>query len=776
MTASVFSKCRRYWHRVGLVPALAFSFFLITSKPTGTDALAQTLSTTTATFDLNADLREEDQFYNLPYPSDFRLDENGQPDLSGFPVFSKHGVGLFKRLKTIASDRTGFPTTAAGYFRFDQPLAPLNVEQLIPAENDSPILLIDIDRNSPERGRLFPVVASTLSPDPFYVPEHLLAVSPYPGIVLQPNRQYAYVIRDSIKDASGQALQTTDIFSQLRAGEIPQGQMRRKFLAYLLYQPLWETLDKLGIGRESVVVATVFTTGDVVADMATLSDQVLGDYQPDIRSLEHDPSYTISDLDYCKFAANIKLPQFQKGFPPYFEYDEQEGLFQWDENGHLRRQRYQTVPVVLTLPKTPMPPEGYPLVAYYHGTGGLSTQLVDRGPVPQPVLERLINQGPIPELNRLPDRGPADVVGRHGFASVASALPLNPERLDNIAAIVFSELLDGRIYLNPVNLSAYRDTFRQGVIEQRLLLSALENLQISPEQLGSCEGPTLPTEKTHFQLQTESVIALGQSQGAQYAVMMAAIEPKVRAVVPTGSGGFWALLFSILANSDDRQTALEDSLPGYCAELLEAGFLADELPSDCTVDDFREIGRLLGQTLKQSEPLNHLYPALRLLQGAWESVEPMVYMPRIARRPLPNHPVRSIYQPVGQFDSDFPEEVFDALALAGGLQQAGPVLWPEMQTSLALEGLDGILSYPVSQNMMSETGLPYTGIVVQHPGDGIKNSHTIFSQRLDVKFQYGCFIESLQQSGTATVLAPRPVLPPCLFPSNQHRQNVANEE
>ncbi|NEQ54518.1 MAG: hypothetical protein F6K11_31035 [Leptolyngbya sp. SIO3F4] len=722
MTSSVFPKCLRHWLRVSLAPGIALSFIFITSNLAKTAVLGQTPQATTATFDLNADLQDQSEFYNLPYPSDFRLDANGQPDLSAFPVFSKHNFGLFKRLKTIANDRPGFPTTAAGYFRFNQPLESLDIEQLIPAEIDSPILLIDIDRNSPERGRLFPIVASTPEPDPYYVPEHLLAVSPFPGIVLKPNRQYAYVVRDSLKDANGQTLNTPDLFAQLRQGGIPKGDIRRKFLAYVLYKPLWETLELLGITRESVVVATVFTTGDVVAEMANISDQVLEDYQPNIRSLKRDPSQVISDIDYCKFTAKIRLPQFQKGFPPYFFYQEREGLFVFDSNGKLRRQRSQTVPVVITLPKTSMPPEGYPLVAYYHGTEGLSTQVIDRGPSPRP------------GRSRLPDRGPADVVGSQGFASVSSALPLNPERLNNIAAVVFSDLLDGRIYLNPVNLSAYRDTFRQGVIEQRLLLSALERLRIAPDALDGCEGPTLPAGETHFRLQTESVIALGQSQGAQFAVMMAAVEPKIRAVVPTGSGGFWSLLFSELAGPNGPD------------------------------EDIREIGRLLGQVLKRSEPLNHLYPALRLLQSSWESVEPMVYMPRIAQRPLPNHPVRSIYQPVGQGDSDFPEVVFNAVALASGVQQAGPTLWPEMQDSLALEGFDGILSYPVSQNLLSETGVPYTGVVVQYEGDGIADPHTIFSQRLDVKYQYSCFMKSFQQSDMGTVLSPRPVLPPCLFP------------
>ncbi|MCG8362296.1 MAG: hypothetical protein MJA27_03060, partial [Pseudanabaenales cyanobacterium] len=254
-----FSERLRRWCRIGLAPSFISILYFINLFQT--TVVAQAPTAAIATFDLNADLQNPDQFYNLPYPSDLRLGANGRPDLSGFPVFSKP-FGLVRRLKTIASDRPGFPTTAAGYFRFNQPLAPLDIDQLIPTAIDAPILLIDIGRNSPERGRLFPIVASTPASDPFYVPEHLLAVSPFPGIVLKPNRQYAYVVRRSLKDANGRALQATEVFAQLRQGRIPTGQIRRKFRADLLYRPLWETLDQLGIDRDSVVVATVFTTGD----------------------------------------------------------------------------------------------------------------------------------------------------------------------------------------------------------------------------------------------------------------------------------------------------------------------------------------------------------------------------------------------------------------------------------------------------------------------------------------------------------------------------------
>ncbi|MGK7891048.1 MAG: hypothetical protein AB4042_17100, partial [Leptolyngbyaceae cyanobacterium] len=228
-----------------------------------------------------------------------------------------------------------------------------------------------------------------------------------------------------------------------------------------------------------------------------------------------------------------------------------------------------------------------------------------------------------------------------------------------------------------------------------------------------------------------STIALGQSQGAQYAAMMGAVEPKVKAVVPTGSGGMWSLLFQELANSGDPE--------------------------------FAPIANLLVRTIQKRDRLDHLYPALRLLQSSWEAAESMVYMPRMAQNPLPGHPVRSIYQPVGQGDSAFPEPIFDAMALATGVQQAGPELWPGMQRSLALANLDGISDYPVSGNLTNRNGDRYTGIVVQFEGDGLADPHTIFSQLDEVKYQYGCFMESVKQKGVGTVSQPRPIFLPCNF-------------
>lgn len=362
-------------------------------------------------------------------------------------------------------------------------------------------------------------------------------------------------------------------------------------------------------------------------------------------------------------------------------------------------QRQEFARVVISLPKQPMPADGYPLMLYYHGSNGLSTQVVDRG---------LIT---VPGGTEAPGLGPAHVVAESGFAAVGSALPLNPERFP---------IPISNAYLNPLNLAAYPATFQQGVIEQRLLLDALERLRIDPAVVTDCPGLSLPPGATAFQFQTDSVVALGQSHGAQYAVMMAAVEPRLRAVAPTGSGGFWPLL------------AAENQL-----------------------------SPIIGLVLGTFQPLDYLNPGLHLLETAWEPADPIVYAPRIAQNPLPDQPVRSIYQPVGQGDTQFPESVFNAMALASGVQQAGEILWSDMQQSLALNNLNGIVPYPVVTNVQSDQGIPYTGVVVQFPGDGIADPHTIFSQLDSVKYQYRCFFQTAQTLGTAIVPDPDGVRTAC---------------
>lgn len=643
-----------------------------------------------AVFDLDLDLGDPARFYDLPYPIDLRLRGDGTPDLAAFPVAANQFVAA---VKSIAERRPAFPAVPVFTGRFTGPIATRAVADVIPATPDAPLLLLDVDPASPDRGRLFPLVATTPPPDA-YVPDNALAVAALPGLALPPGRRYAFVVRRGAGDADGAPLGVPAALLQLAAGGTPPG--AHGGAARALYAPLWTTLDQLGIPRDDVAAATVFSVGDVVAEFAAQADALVA----------RDPvAVTDVTLDevhprFCELRGHVRMPQYQRGVPPFDTL----GDFALGADDLPARQREEDVPVVVTLPRQPMPAGGYPLVLYFHGSGGLAAQVVDRGPIVTPGGEPV------------PGEGPAHVLAAHGIATAAAALPLNPERLPGAAS---------RAYLNLRNLAAYPYTFRQGAIEQRLLLDALGRLRLAVDTTAGCDGIALPAGEPLLRLRTDAVVIQGQSMGGQYANYVGAIEPHAVAVIPTGSGGLWS------------RVVLEASVGDLDTRPLVGPVL-------------------LGTTA----PLTHLHPGMALLETAWEWAETVVFAPRIASRPLPGHPVRSIYQPVGLDDPEFPNPIYAAMAVASGTQQAGAVLEPLLPAALAAAGRGALADYPVADNGTAVDGTPFTGVVAQYAGDGLAIAHHIAFQLDAVKFQYGCFARSVFD-GAPLVPAPAPLGTPC---------------
>jgi hypothetical protein len=311
-------------------------------------------------------------------------------------------------------------------------------------------------------------------------------------------------------------------------------------------------------------------------------------------------------------------------------------------------------------------------------------------------------------------QGPASLVGPLGVAGAASSLPLNPERLPGGTKFA---------YLNLVNLPAFRDTFRQGALESALFVEALRRLSIPVSALEGCAGPELPSGASAFKLSVDRVALMGQSMGAAYANMVGGILKEVGAVVPTGSGGYY---------------------PFYM-------FRTSAIP-----------GTAIGPMLGIYGLTDFTHPVIHTLLLAWEGADPMVYAARLARRPLAGHAARHIFQPVGKNDSYFNEEVFDAMAVAYGTQQAGKELWPTMQESLKHHPeRAGIASYPASENVASPAGGRYTGVVAQYARPNDNDGHQVAFALDEVKHQYRCFVSSYLKNGKAVVPAPGPLTTPC---------------
>lgn len=644
-------------------------------------------------FELDAKFGDEGQFFAFPQPSDLRVDSSGAPEFAGFPnPTNKPTVDL---LKDAMRDRRGASVVPVAYFQFDRPLASRSHADVLSASIDSAVLLVDVDPASKTRGRLLPTVATTLASDD-YVPENVLAVAARPGFVLEGERTYAFVVLRDAKDGTGQRLGVPEALASLARGETPSGANGEALQA--TYQPLWETLDQLGVPRTEVAAATVFTTGDVQRENLELVTKVRAAHSVTIEGLELDATDDYPDL--CVLKGYVDYPQFQRGAPPF----NTEGLFETGADGLPVQQRVERAPIMITLPKRAMPASGFPLELFVHGSGGLSDAQISP-----------LGDDDMPRKGA----GPAHVVARHGIAVASSAMPVNPERLPGASP---------QAYVNANNIPMTRDVFRQGVIESALFLDALAKFEIAPELVSGCVGPELAAGSTAFKFDFDKLVGSGQSMGAWYTNLIAPLEPKMKAVVPTGAGGYLSLF---LSTTGPDQTTIGKVANG--------------------------IGPILFGVY---DGFSFLHPAAFLAEAALEPADPITGQPRIGARPLPAMPARSIYTPVGRGDSYFSTETFEAVELAYGVELAGEPAWPELATALALDGRGESVSYPVELNRESEAGEPFTGVVVTYEVTGF-DPHALYSNDDRVRHQFGCFLASHVETGVAKVVAPGPVDAPC---------------
>nr|HPH69283.1 hypothetical protein [Kofleriaceae bacterium] len=422
-----------------------------------------------AAFDIDQANDTFDTFFNMPFPSDLRLTATGAPDFTGYP--NRDSLPIVNDLLSLARLRKGFPVMPIAWFHFDAGNANLalpdhQLTDIIDTSSTAPALLIDIDPASTERGARYPLVAKTLLPDA-YVPSGTLALAPYPGTVLRPSTKYAFVVRRAMAPGFERAAE----FDALVKGTDATNSTREKAAA--LYAPLWPALMTAGVDLDDVLVATVFTTGDEVAVIRARSEAVRTMHDAVISNLRIDPVDGAMHDGFCEIIGDVAMPQFQKGTTPF----NAEGQFVFDSAGTPMKQGDVTIPLTITLPLSPMPADGWPLYQFFHGSGGISSGIVDLGFTATPTGE--------PEVGK----GPGWVVARHGIAAASSALPVNPERVPGATDYA---------YLNLNNLAAFPYTFQQGVIEQRLLLDALLQLDIPASVTAACNarGLALPNGAT----------------------------------------------------------------------------------------------------------------------------------------------------------------------------------------------------------------------------------------------------------------------------------------
>jgi hypothetical protein len=629
-------------------------------------------------------------FYAAPFPSEHRRKADGHIDLTGFP--NPSSVALVDEIaKIAAADSDGFGATSGIFFQLSDGLDPTSLPDMRTSLTaDSPVLLVSVDESSPDAGMLYPIKADFQEDGgPFGAP-NLLTLLPYQGVPLRPGGLYAAVVRRTVRGSDGLPLGPSDVVAKLAAGGAVFGMSSA---AAASYKTALDWLSKHGVSPGDIAAIAVFRTGNPTVAFGKVKDDLLSRPVP-----KPDKSFEPAEVfdGYCVYHTTIKMPTYQAGVPPY---DTEGGGWAFDDKGQPVVQNEEDANFVVTLPRTDMPKDGFPVVVFSRTGAGGDRPLVDRG-------VRAAPGGPA----IVPGTGPASEFAKVGWAG--SQIDGPHGGLRNVSGkdeqfLVFN-------FKNPL---ALRDNIRQSALELVLQAHLLESIEIDA---SSCPGLATPNNgPAKFDVKTMS--AFGHSMGASIVPLAVAFEPRLRGAILSGAGA------SYIENIVYKEKPVATK---GLAELL------------------------LGYAGKRE--LTEFDPVMTILQWAAEPADTQVYARSILREPDPgvDHHIMMVE---GVVDHYIMPPIANSTALSLGLDLGGPELTddsPELKPFDPLSkvlDLDGRseISLPAAANIKRKDGSTSTAVVVQHPQDNIEDGHEAVFQDEQPKHQYRCFLQSLAKGAPA---------------------------
>lgn len=597
-------------------------------------------------------------FFDFPWPSDARLLPGGNPDMARFPnPYEVDILDLY--LESLETDVFGFGNNSPAYFRMD---GPINVSRLPVTVRDGggedcPLLIVNIDPNSPQYLKKLPAQAYFFQEETSYNPPNLLAVAPAWGFPMSGGEAWAVVVLRELRGADGNLLTAPAGLTRLRGGA-PTGDPALDDLVPL-YDPLWVALAALGIDAERVAAATVFTPQDPVGDMYHIRQYLLEQPAPALDDLVYIPeepqleakqeeeafyedrygdkfSLRAPIRPYHLFEGHYQGLNFQAGEPPFTE---EGGQIEFDAEGDPIVQYRENLRFALAVPKGDPPPGGWPLIFFAHGTGG--------------DYKNFIYSSGYSQIDTLVSRG---------MAVMGIDEPLHGPR----APAGTDEDLSSFNFFNP---DAARSNFRQAAIDVfQEVQFARNHLAISAALSPTGQAITFNPERMAF---------MGHSHGGLSGSLLLPFESDLRGVMLSGAGG--GLSLTILYRKD------------YV--------------------DFEELFRTLLY-MEDDEVLNTSHPVMGLVQTLVDITDPINYAPLFVHRPWPGENPRNYLQSEGFWDAATPPITTEVMVVAAGI----PILAP---MGRSIEGLD-YLGIPVVSSPLQGNfgGGNVTAALTQYPEHG----------------------------------------------------------
>jgi hypothetical protein len=311
---------------------------------------------------------DPEHFYDHPWPSDLRL-VNGKVKLTNFPNLRGSG-NIASYIANMDGVLDGFSPAAAGFVRFTGPFIPTQ----LPAPDDtlSPnatAQLIDIDPASPEHGQRTPVSLRFRAEPGVYYQPNTLAFMPSPGFPLRPHTRYAFVVTDGLVDSLGRPFNKSQDLAEV-LGDIPTTGTATEGVKAALEPALLE-IEQAGVNPKKIIHLTVFTTNDPTEELFAFRDHL----RANMPAPTVDPAkwhlVATSDVSAEYVGKYGPSPNYQAGKIPFL-LAKDGGNFNYVNGAPAVVDTFDSR-FSLTIPTShdcPMPPNGYPIALYAHGTGG----------------------------------------------------------------------------------------------------------------------------------------------------------------------------------------------------------------------------------------------------------------------------------------------------------------------------------------------------------------------------------------------------------------------
>ncbi|MFH1130979.1 MAG: hypothetical protein V1754_06565 [Pseudomonadota bacterium] len=663
------------------------------------------------------------EFYRLPFPNDIRM-KDGHIDLNGHPnpalvLPEELGDIVSDYFKAIEEDVDGFGVNTAVSLRTS---GLIDYDTLLVNDDGTKkasLRFVNIDKNSKEYGSGvgFSMIANSSRRK--YICENWIAVKPSTGRPLSPSTTYAVLLLKGIKDPDGMLIARDKDFEIVMGDKEPDNADEKA--AWLAYTPLRtfladEELGEKNIAPSDVISAAVFTTMNPRAKMAKFREVVHSQNTPALKNLtlcngtakspcddgkeETHVCPTSQNPDFYELQGIYSTPVFQSGTVPY-ETPADGGAISYDKDGKPKIQREDQVCVAISIPRTPMPQEGWPVVVFAHGTGGN--------------YRTFINNGTAAALANIKDDG-IDVsqmavmgidAGMHGPRRGSTESP-------------------DMLFFNFRNPRAARDNLYQAVADKYQLVRLIKSIDIKSS--GSPLGDAISFNKS-------KVFYFGHSQGSFEGVPFAAYEPDVSAIVLSGAGGY--LLGSFLEKTKPYniaagvQLALADGRLGTTHPLLNLLQLFFE-----EVDSIN-FGRALFVEPVEGVKRKHVY----MSYGVADSYMPPLTIDALARAVS----LGLVDQPA--------ERCGDGACVWSETCTTCEQDCPKKEVCKPSDPLFTLVDAPVKENVSLGAAEKVTAAMVQYVSDGTYDDHFVVFQNATAKRQSTYFLGTAAKDGAPTIPA-----------------------